>query len=151
LIAAQLSKSPLDGDTDQSVASLPDKMAGRLVAVGPIAQRQEHVPTSLTELLDSFLAWKRRAKPATREIWQQPIRNLKAFYGDTRDISTVTEEDAEAFKNYLLDGGLASTTVSKRLQFTRGFFKFAVKRKLITQNPFEDVSEIAVALPDTTW
>jgi len=124
-------------------------MAKRLVATGIVAARQQHTPVPIHSFLDSFVESRRHAKPATKEIWQQPIRNLKAFFGESRDITTITEEDAENFKGYLHDQDLACTTVAKRLQFTRGFFKFAVKRKLLTANPFDDVSEVAVGNPDS--
>ena len=56
-----------------------------------------------------------------------------------RDLRTIDETAAEDFKLFLLKAGLASTTVAKRLQFARQFFKAAVKRKLITSNPFAEV------------
>ena len=45
---------------------------------------------------------------------------------------------------YLVAEGLAPTTVSKRLQFARMFFKAAKKRNLIAANPFAEVSAAAV-------
>ena len=35
---------------------------------------------------------------------------------------------------------LAPTTIAKRLQFARQFFRAAVKRKLIPSNPFAEVA-----------
>ena len=72
------------------------------------------------------------------------MRNLKGHFGDGRDIKSVTVADAEAFKAYLIDEALSSTTVHKRLQFARAFFRAALKRKHIDENPFAEVSSKAV-------
>ena len=149
LIASHTSRSPIDADTARWIAELPDSMAERFAAVGLITARQQRVTMPLKKFLDAFVARKRRAKPATKEIWGQVVRNLVDHFGADRDVTTITEEDAEGFKDYLIDEQLARTTISKRLQFTRGFFKFAVKKKLLAQNPFAEVSEIAVGLPNT--
>jgi integrase len=149
LIAAQMSRSAIDAETARWVADLPENMAERLAAVGLIAARQQCVTMPLKKFLDTFVARKQRAKPATKEIWGQVVRNLVDHFGVNRDVTTITEEDAEGFKDYLTDRNLARTTISKRLQFTRGFFKFAVKKKLLAENPFAEVSEVAVGLPNT--
>ena len=149
LIAAQISRSPIDAETARWVADLPETMAGRLAAAGLVAAREQKVTMRLKKLLDAFVEHKRRAKPATKEIWGQVIRNLVDHFGADHDIAAITDEDAEKFKDYLIDQKLARTTISKRLQFTRGFFKFAVKKKLLAENPFAEVSEVAVGLPNT--
>ena len=149
LIAAQISRSPIDAETARWLADLPETMAARLAAAGLVAARERKVTMPLKKFLDAFVERKSRVKPATKEIWGQVIRNLIGYFGADHDVAAVTEEDAEKFKDYLIDQKLARTTISKRLQFTRGFFKFAVKKKLIAQNPFAEVSEAAVGLPNT--
>ncbi len=149
LIAAQMSRSAIDAETARWVADVPENMAERLAAVGLIAARQQRVTMPLKKFLDTFVASKHRVKPATKEIWGQVVRNLVDHFGVERDVTTITEEAAEGFKDYLTDQNLARTTISKRLQFTRGFFKFAVKKKLLAENPFAEVSEVAVGLPNT--
>jgi integrase len=149
LVAAHMSRSPIDADNARWIAELPDNMAERFAAVGLITARQQRVTMPLKKFLDAFVARKHRAKPATKEIWGQVVRNLVDHFGGDRDVTTITEEDAEGFKDYLVDQRLARTTISKRLQFTRGFFKFAVKKKLLAENPFAEVSEVAVGLPNT--
>ena len=51
-----------------------------------------------------------------------------------------SEEDTEDFKMHLIGEGLAPTTVHKRLQFARMFFRAAQKRELIGANPFAEVT-----------
>jgi site-specific recombinase XerD len=68
--------------------------------------------------------------------------------GAQRDLRTVDETAAEDFKLFMLKANLASTTMAKRLQFARQFFRAAVKRKLIPRNPFADVCITAVVNPE---
>ena len=89
----------------------------------------------------------RNVKPATKEVWSQVVRNLKEHFGEGRAVDTITEGDADRFKEYLIGqkkksgdaGGLAHTTVYKRLQFARMFFRAAVRNRLIASNPFAEV------------
>ena len=76
------------------------------------------------------------------------MRNLKTFFGADRAMETITEGDAEDFKLYLIDQKLAPTTVHKRLQSARMFFRDAKKRRMILDNPFAEVSAKAVVKRD---
>ncbi len=51
----------------------------------------------------------------------------------------MTAGDAENFRLYLVGQDLAPTTVHKRLQFARQFFRSACRHKLIAENPFAEV------------
>lgn len=102
------------------------------------------LPIPLGPFLDSYTSQRNDVKPATKEVWGQVVRNLKGHFGEGRDLKSVTIADAETFKAYLIDEGLSSTTVHKRLQFARAFFRAALKRKHIEENPFAEVSSKAV-------
>ena len=119
--------------------ALSDKLAG--VGLIPRSNRE-------TAKLGDFLAdyCKRRidVKPATQIVWQQVARDLKAHIGENREMTCISETDAEDFKMYLIQKKLAPTTISKRLQFARMFFHGACKRKLILTNPFLEVSHNGV-------
>ena len=79
---------------------------------------------------------------------KQVVRNLKDHFGGDRELPTITEGDAEDFKMHLIAEELASTTVHKRLQFARMFFRAAKKRELIVANPFAEVTAKAATRPD---
>ncbi len=51
----------------------------------------------------------------------------------------MTAGDAENFRLYLVGQDLAPTTVHKRLQFARQFFRSACRHKLMAENPFAEV------------
>ena len=149
LLEAKVQQTTPERPTLEWIGRLVPVLRRRLHAVGlierPAEEEPEAEPTeALGTFLDSFVDRRIDVKPATREVWGQVVRNLKDFFGADRDVATVTEAEADDFKLYLIGEGLASTTVSKRLQFARQFFRWAKKRKLIDSNPFLEVKATAI-------
>jgi integrase len=130
------------------VADLDDKMLDKLAAVELIEPRASKVVVTLGQFLDEYVAGRVDVKPATQEVWGQVVRNLKDHFGVLRGVDTISEGDADGFKLYLLGEALAPTTVQKRLQFARMFFRAAMRQKLIASNPFAEVSSKAAVRQD---
>lgn len=107
----------------------------RLVRGGLVPERAK---TKLGPFLQQCVDNRQDVKPATKEVWRQVIANLVTFFGADRDLRSLTAGDAEDFKQYLIGRGLAGTTISKRLQFSRQFFRMAIKREVIRENPFAE-------------
>ncbi len=59
----------------------------------------------------------------------------------------VTPGDADRYKVHLIGKKLASMTVHKRLQFAAMIFRAALRRRLIAESPFADVS-IKASMPN---
>jgi integrase len=125
-----------DLDTIQWLAKIGDDLAAKLAAVGLCQTRQT---STLGEFLNDFLERRKDSKPASRIAWGQSAQNLKDHFGTDRPLSGIEAGDADDFKRKLLDGRYSGTTVSKRLGHANTFFNEARRRKLITENPFEDV------------
>ncbi len=142
LLTAKITAQPLDRRTVAWIGELEAPLLDKLARVGLLAARE--LPIPLGPFLDNYVAQRNDVKPATKEVWGQVVRNLKGHFGEGRDIKLVTVADAEAFKAYLINEGLSSTTVHKRLQFARAFFRAALKRKHIEENPFAEVSSKAI-------
>ena len=87
-------------------------------------------------------------EPSIKLVWCHTKRNLLQLFGDKRDISTITPGDADQFKQWLIGQEYASTTIHKRLQFTRTFFHAMLRRKLIPENPFAEVQSPASGMAD---
>ena len=138
----------MEADLVEWVTGLEPWLAKRLARVGLIPNPEAKPVATLGPFLTDFIARRIDVKPATKEVWSQIVRNLLDHFGEERDLASVTEGDAEDFKMFLVGQKLASTTVSKRLQFARMFFRAAKKRKLITENPFAEVSAKAVLRQD---
>jgi len=148
LVAAKLAGQANDPETARWLGELDEAMADKLAAVGLVPKREPASITTIAGFLTEYVSRRADVKPATREVWRQTERNLKECYGANRDLRTIDETMAEDFKLFLLKQGLASTTVAKRLQFARQFFKAAVKRKLISSNPFAEVGAKATMKDD---
>ncbi len=141
-------KHPVEGDLAQWVTNLEPRMADKLAAAGLIPDRQRKPEATLEQFLIDFTTRRIDVKPATKEVWSQVVRNLLSHFGADREVASITEADAEDFKMFLVGQSLAPTTVHKRLQFARMFFRAAKKRKLIADNPFAEVTAKAVMRPD---
>ena len=138
----------LDDETARWLAMQGDVMHKRLAAVGLVQGREPAPVATVGGFLIEYVARRVDVKPATKEVWSQTTRNLVECYGAQRDLRTIDETAAEDFKLFLLKTKLSPTTVSKRLQFARQFFKAAVRRKLIASNPFADVAGAATSTTD---
>lgn len=136
--------SPIDADDARWVAEHVSKeFAGRLAKAGLIEPPGSQEVITLGEFLDLYLSKRVDAKSPTHITWKQAIRNLNEFFGVDRPLVTITPGDADDFRRSLLGGQLgklARSTVGKRLQIANQFFRDARKRKLITENPFDEVT-----------
>jgi len=147
LEALQFNRS-MEPDLVEWVKGLEPPLAKKLARVGLIPNPEAEPARALGPFLTDFTTRRIDVKPATKEVWSQVVRNLLEHFGAERDLAEVTEADAEDFKMFLVAQKLAPTTVSKRLQFARMFFRAAKKRKLIADNPFAEVSAKAVLRQD---
>ena len=148
LVAAKLSGHAIDDETSRWLTGLDATLTDKLAAVGLVPRREPDPLTTVAGFLTEYVSRRVDVKPATKEVWSQVTRNLLEHFGGQRDLRTIDETAAEDFKLFLLKANLASTTVAKRLQFARQFFKAAVKRKLISSNPFADVGAKATMKDD---
>ncbi|HET6325953.1 MAG TPA: tyrosine-type recombinase/integrase, partial [Planctomycetaceae bacterium] len=76
------------------------------------------------------------------------VNDLKKFFGESRDAQTITETEADEFKQWLFGRKLAPATIHKRLQVVRSFFHVLKRRKVIDTNPFADVKAAATGISD---
>jgi integrase len=148
LNTAKIMGQSVERRTAAWVADLDDRMVNRLAAVGLIQPRAPEPSATLGPFLDEYVESRADVKPATQEVWSQVIRNLKDHFGVARALDSISDGDADGFKLYLLSEKLAPTTVQKRLQFARMFFRAALRRQLIASNPFAEVSSKAAVRQD---
>lgn len=151
ILASRLSGQPLDAETARWLGSVSGVLQNRLARVGLGGAAPPVGLESLGVFLEDFVARRVDVKPATKEVWRQVILNLTNHFGRQRRLATITEGDADDFRLFLIEEGLASTTIHKRLQFARMFFRKAVKRKLIQENPFAEVNVAGVISPERQY
>jgi integrase len=139
---------PMEADLVQWVRDLEPWLAKKFAAVGLIPNPEAEPTATLSAFLKNFTTRRIDVKQSTKEVWSQVVRNLLEHFGADRGLASITEADAEDFKMFLVASKLARTTVSKRLQFARMFFRAAKKRKLIADNPFAEISAKAIMRQD---
>ena len=137
LVAARMSGHAFDSETARWVAGLDRTMADKLARVGLIPKIKR---ATLGPFIDDYVTLG-RAKPATKEVWRQGQRGLIEFFSSDMIVRDVTAGDAENYRLHLLDIGLASMTVRKRLQFANTVFRSMTKHRLIDSNPFAGVTQ----------
>jgi len=125
---------PLDNDVVQWINSLGDEFHAKLANAGLV---QPRVTVRLGQFLDDYRESRTDIKPQTVVHWGHTIRNLLAFFDPETAMRDVSEEDARNFRAYLVEQKLSDATVRRRIGLARQFFGAAMKRKLISSNPFK--------------
>ena len=145
LLAAQISKQPIDAETARWVAGLDDVLAERLANVGLLGRRDSVL---LADFIDAYAESRTDLKPRTRIKFNATREYLVAFFGADHNIRDITAGHADDWRLFLLEKGLAENTVRKHAQIVKQFFTAAVRRKLIDCNPFEDLKSTVQANPE---
>ncbi len=154
LLQAQRLGTPHDAATAEWVKSLGAAMCKKLVK----ADLLTGAPAVLTlrQLIEKFLA-ARTVRPGTMATYNQATDSLICFFGAARHIDTITPADADAWQAHIAKAGrvrekkgprtLARATVAKRTNIAKAIFSKAVKWKILTSTPFEDVKSGSQANP----
>ncbi|MDZ4848509.1 MAG: tyrosine-type recombinase/integrase [Pirellulaceae bacterium] len=129
--------------TQSWAEKLPDELYEKLVTVNLMPSRNTLIST-LRPFIDAFIDGRKDVKASTKEVWKLAGNTLVTFFGAERKLASVTEVDAEMFKQNLVELQLAPSTIHKRLQVSRSMFSQAVKRKIVSTNPFAEVTHSAI-------
>jgi integrase len=113
------------------------KLESKLVAVGLL---KEALTATLGDFIDALVSKRKHdLEKSTLDKWYIIRRSLIGFFGEDKQIASITVGNAEDFKFALQAEGLAEATVAKRLRISRQWFGNAVKHELIRKNPFRDI------------
>jgi integrase len=129
-------------DTIAWFADVPAKLWAKLVGVGLVSPRDAGEQLSALETvggsLQAYLNRRTDAKPGTRVFYGHTVRNLCEFFGEGRQLGSVTPAEADDFRRWLqVNEKLSAATVARRCGLAQQFFRDAVRRRLISANPFE--------------
>ncbi len=133
------------------VNNLSDVFYRKLVKVGLLLPRAGDVkpevvvtgPT-LKEFVAGYITGRSDVKPNTLRNLKAAQKELDAYFGD-RLITDITAGDAEEFWRHLLNDkkaggrGLGQNTARRICGRAKQVLRFAIKKKLVTDNPFADV------------
>ncbi len=134
LIQQHMTGHPADRYVRQWLADINDTLYDRIAAAGLVPPR---VSSELGPFIDRFI--KDRGpefKAATILAWKMAKKTVVEHFTSTRDIRTITEGDAQAFRAWMLQRGLAEATVRRRCAHAKNMFGYGVRLRLIDNNPF---------------
>jgi integrase len=147
----QLSASGLTGVVDDETArwltGLDDGIYNKLADVGLVAKRPKVESVLLGAYLQRYADDRIDVKPGTQLMFKQTRGNLVDFFGLDKPLREITPGDADQWRLHLIKQGLADNTIRRRCGIAKQFFHAAVRRKLITSNPFGDLKSTSVGNP----
>ena len=90
--------------------------------------------------LNQYIDHLQRTKGSSLNTVQAYRRDIEKFfeYAQHHDVDSfisVTEEDIEEYKAFLVSNGLSASSVSRSLSSLRGLFQFLLSRGMIEKNP----------------
>ena len=137
LVSATITGHAMDDETARWIAGLDHTLRDRLAAVRLVPRREV---ATLAAFLDGYIASRADVKGSTATVYGHTRRCLVQFFGADKPLRDITEGDADAWRLWLIGNQeLADNTVRRRSGIARQFFKAAVRRKLISVNPFADL------------
>ncbi len=135
----------VDDETARWVEALDSVMYDRLVAVGLVAPREQTAAETMTlaQLIDQYIAARQSMKPGTRRNYEQTRRLLFDFFGRDRLLGAITAGECDDWRVDQESKGYASATIGRHVKRARQFFRAAVRKKLLAENPMQDVKAAA--------
>jgi integrase len=175
LAAALLAGHAPDPETSEWVGSRDAVLYGKLAAVGLAPKREPHPDTlpegiTLAAFIDQYVTARMIQKPNTLKNYQATRRALLDFFGMERRLASINAGDCDDWRSNLVGKGLASATIGRTVKRAKQFFRAAVRKKLIDENPMQDLKaasqenksrefyvtadqteKIIAACPDVEW
>ena len=176
LAAAANHGTALDDETARWVGERDSVMYERLAAVGLVKGREPGPDESrlaggtLAGFIAQYIAARPGMKPNTLKNYRQTERSLVDFFGADRLLTDIAPGDCDDWKASQEAKGHALATIGRNVKRARQFFRAAVRKRLLADNPMQDVKapaqvntarafyvtreateKIIAACPDAEW
>lgn len=140
LVYARITGHAPNDETSRWLANLDEGMLNKLAAVDLIEiNSNQQGQIRLKHFLDEYINRRTDVKKSTRTVLSHTRRNLIEYFGLDKAIRDITPGDADEWANYLRESGLAENTVRRRCGIAKQFFRVAIRKKYIQENPFVDL------------
>ncbi len=127
---------------------ISDELADRLAQYDVIPPRKvEAVAPAVTlkSFLDEHIGKRTDVKPATKLNYDQVRRCLIEYFGADHLLDEITEGDTDEWRLWLGDHEkLAYNTAARRCGVAKQFFRAALRKRLIAENPFAEMKGCVV-------
>lgn len=134
LQAAKLSGQPVDPETLAWLMKIDDALHAKLAKVHLVDERGI---SQLGPFMENYLASRKDLKDSTRVNLAYAQGELLEHFGANRLIQSITEGDADEFRQFLFGKGLGENTVRRKCGRARQFFNAAIRKRIIVANPFK--------------
>ncbi len=115
---------------------IDDDLHGKLARLGLVQPRSR---AQLEPFLEVYIASRTDVGDLTRRNLKAAAAKFVAFFGPSRDISTITEADAKRFAISLETVKAADATQGRLVIYGRQFFGHAIDSRQISVNPFKGI------------
>ena len=98
----------------------------------------------------NYLRYERNASPQTVQTYEESLRELEsyiAFREDGLSLGTVDTDLIRDWMESLMDRGNNASTINKKLSALRSFFRFALKRGLVEEDPAHALAGLKKSKP----
>jgi integrase len=136
IIAAKKHGIAVDPKTQGWIDQLNDDYAGKLAALDLVPKRGT---ATIQGFITEYIATRTDAQANTRRNWKNTLAAMTKYFGENRGMRTITASDADDWRQAMVNKGVAEATISKWIVHAKFFYKKAMRKKLVSSNPFTDV------------
>ena len=92
-------------------------------------------------MIDSFinyLEFEKKASPHTVDAYRRDLRQLEEFVGLSFEINEISEAQHPELRAWvidLVDSGLSTTSVNRKIATLRSYYKFLLRSRIISKDP----------------
>jgi integrase len=145
IIESRKTGLPPAADTQNWLLGLPDKLRHQLIRLGLIEDSGQRVSSSLGGFLSDYMRSRTDIEQGTRDNLETAKRWLIQFLGEQRELDSITPGEADEYRAWLgSEGKQAPNTVKRLCGRAKQFFRAALRRRLIRENPFQDMKRLVV-------
>lgn len=145
IVSAGISRHAIDDETARWISRLGEALAKKLTRVGLIPEQES---TTLGPFIDSYIAVRHDVKPSTTKNYKQTRASLLGFFDPETPLRDITSGAADEWRLWMLKLPLGENTVRRRCGRAKQFMKAAMRRRLISFNPFDDLKSAVRANRD---
>jgi integrase len=143
LVSAQLAGHPPKDDTQVWLKKLDERYYSKLAAVGLVPDREGE---KLGAVLDLYIDEKTHdLKPESLRKLERTREMLLEYFDQQTPVSKITPAMASAWRASLKEDGLSEATIKSHSGNAKTMVAFALKRKIISENPFSDLKSGSTA------
>lgn len=155
LVGAKRNGTAIQPDTLDWLTTIGNDLYGKLAKYELVAPRVKVERTTLGPFLESYVAGRSDVKGSTATVYGHTKRCLIDYFGANKPLDEITPADADDWRRWLskpinekkpAEGGqgLADNTSRRRCGIAKQFFRAAIRRRLVTENPFADMKGVGV-------